>query len=159
MLFHDKYRWMTTRNSSHSQLIQRTSPSNNQQKIILNAGETLQLSPALSSPLDILDDIGLKIQNVGHSFHLLPHTSLTKQWGYALQHRLVQESTRAALIEPETGWLANGDTHRQPPATYGKPESRPRSRSPFHPSRQTSSPTPVLRDTRRTNTTGTTTTS
>ena len=41
-----------------------------------------------------------------------------------LQRHTIQQSTRAALNEPETGWLANGDTHRQPPATYGKPEHR-----------------------------------
>ena len=94
-----------------------------------------------------LDDIGLKIQNVSHGFHLLPHTALTRQLGYALQRRLVQEPTRAALNEPEDRWLANGDTHRQPPTTYGKPESKPRSRSPLHPSRQTSFLTPLLRGT------------
>ena len=71
-----------------------------------------------------LDGVSLKIQNVGHGCHLLSHTSLTKQWGYALQRHTIQQSTRAALIEPETGWLANGNTHRQPPATYGKPEHR-----------------------------------
>ena len=106
-----------------------------------------------------LDGIGLKVENVSHGFHLLSHTSLTKQWGYALQRRLVQESTRAALIEPKGKWLATGDTHRQPPATYGKPEPKPRSRPPFHPSRQTSFLIPVLRDTRRTITTGTATAS
>ena len=54
-----------------------------------------------------------------------PLTHLADQTqGYALQRHTIQQSTRAALIEPETGWLANGDTHRQPPATYGKPEHR-----------------------------------
>ena len=55
-----------------------------------------------------------------------PLTHLADQTqGYALQRHTIQQSTRAALIEPETGWLANGDTHRQPPATYGKPEPKP----------------------------------
>ena len=71
-----------------------------------------------------LDGVSLKIQNVGHGCHLLSHTSLTRQWGYALQRHTIQQSTRAALIEPETGWLANGDTHRQPPATYGAHQNR-----------------------------------
>ena len=55
---------------------------------------------------------------------------------------LVQHSTRATLNKLEDRWLANGDTHRQPPATYGKPESKPQPRSPLHPSRQTSFLTP-----------------
>ena len=72
-----------------------------------------------------LDGISLKIENVSHSFHLLSHTSLTKQWGYALQRRLIPHSTRAALIEPEDKRLATGNPHRQPPATYrGTPEPK-----------------------------------
>ena len=46
------------------------------------------------------------------------HTSLTKQWGYALQRRLVQESTQAALIEPETdGWRPATPIATHPPHT------------------------------------------
>ena len=41
-----------------------------------------------------------------------------------LQRHTIQQSTRAALIEPETGWLATGNPHRQPPATYGAHQSR-----------------------------------
>ena len=78
-------------------------------------------TPAALGFLGHLNGISLKIENVSHGFHLLSHTSLTKQWGYALQRRLIPHSTRVALIEPEDKRLATGNPHRQPPATYRDP--------------------------------------
>ena len=89
-----------------------------------------------------LDGISLKIENIGHGFHLLSHTSLPRQSGYALQRRFIQHSTQAALIKPETGWLATGNPHRQPPTTYGAHQSRNSSTPPSKRAKRHDQPAP-----------------
>ena len=82
-------------------------------------------TPAVLGFLGHLNGISLKVENVSHDL-LPPPTHLTApNRGYALQCHTIQQSTRAALIEPEDKRLATGNPHRQPPATYrGTPEPK-----------------------------------
>ena len=72
--------------------------------------------------------------------HLLPHTALTRQLGYALQRRLVQEPTRAALIEPETdGWRTATPIANHPPHTGNQSRNPDQGHHFTHPGKPASS--------------------